>query len=122
MCIKSKKDNGDLFKWCDEIQSIDNKNFCAVWRQCLKMPSFHSLDNATITIAVVRMCVRLKLHEKFEKKWKLLQLHIDRAAHRQLLSYKSQGLLLPADVVENVLAVNSCETGAVLFAKALCQI
>ncbi|CAK0853675.1 unnamed protein product [Prorocentrum cordatum] len=150
--IKSKKDAAEWFRWCEEVQEVDDLNFCACFRQCLKWPAFRSLENASISIAAFRMAKRLGLDKKLVRKWPLLLTQLDRAAHRQLLSYKSQGktnnfwwqcnkdwadLLLPeaetskameekkawSNVKEEMMKVaDSCETGSVLFAKPLRQL
>ena len=147
--VKNKKDSSAFFEWCDEVEAVNDLNFCALWRQMLKMPSFRSLENASLTAGAARMCQRLELKPIVAAKWPLIELQLDRAAHRILLSYKSQrktnrswfennrdwlGLLMPLrsaaaaleekqnfiNVQKDIeIVAQSCETGRVLLAKVM---
>lgn len=88
--VQTRRSVMEIITWSETASEVNQMNFVALLKQVLKIPPQKSLENCSITVALMRMIVRLDLHTKFPNEMLAMRSHFDSACCKSLASFKSQ--------------------------------
>jgi len=150
--VRVKRSIELFLSWTETTEAVNQLCLVAAFKQLLKLPPQRTHENASLTIAVLRMIKRLGLHTKHTDEMSVMQEHFDSAAVKNFSCFKARGLgasqwwaankdwaglVLPSAEVDKCLAEEGCwsnvqkelhavamssDIGHRLFSRALQQV
>lgn len=88
--VSGRKTSDLLISWTEAVSSVSQRNLVALFRQLLVLPPSKSLEQASISIAVMKMLVRIGLDKKFPEEVGCMASQWDAACVKSLASFKAQ--------------------------------
>ena len=87
---ESKRSFDQLLHWCEAVGELNQMNLVVLFQILLTITPGRSIVNASVSIEVMRMICRLKLHVQCPEEVALMKDQFDQACCKSLASEKAQ--------------------------------